>query len=1094
MLEHMETYNLTRARLLESDEFNVASIFQQFLKMPLKASSQQVGDKTHVFVIDALDEITSDGGRKNDLLACIEKHFDKLPPWIKVCIATRPEAPIITLSRQGDVMSIGGPLKKFHPLVLEPTAKENMTDVRIYLKVQLERLFRELISHSNVSVNILEAVDILTRKSEGYFIYSEYVVLRLRELLLKQTSELSLAVLEAFPDDMEAFYREQLGRLLPKDADNLFCRIVWQTLRLVTVAKEPLHIDLLRKWIGCSHTELHAAMETLSKLLPVRSGRVETYHKSFVDWLVKPTRKGDAYHIDLQEARNEMAQICLAELDKFGTTLASSATCWSRSREDRENRGDEHYVLKYSLKHFLGCSPQEKALLRDMARSLLLNIDIMHCRVAIGDLFGHSQDCHAFAQFSNDRVIFLIGRALELSLGVVAKDYRQLQGQLIGRLLGSAKSTFTSTKIGEELKQLMSAWKLKHYGFSWWCPLVPSWDQADSSCLKVLLHPSGVTSVAWSPDGKQIASGSFDKSVRIWEVETGQCQRVLEGHGLIESVAWSPDGKQVALGSFDKSVRIWVVETGQCQKVLEGHTDCISSVAWSPDGKQAASGSVDRSVRIWVVETGQCQRVLEGHTSNIGAVVWSPDGEQVASCSHDKSVRIWVVETGQCQRALVGHAGRIDSVAWSPDGKQIASGSRDKSVRMWEVETGQCQRILVGHAGRVNSVAWSPDGKQIVSGSVDTLVRIWDVETGQCQRVLEGHTGFIDSVAWSPLGKQVASGSTDKSVRIWDVETGQYQRDVEGHTDFIKSVAWSPDGKQAASGSVDKSVRIWEVETGHCHRVLKGHTDVIESVAWSPDGKQVASVSHDKSVRIWKVETGQCQRVLEGHTDVILSVAWCPDGKQVASGSSDESVRIWDVETGQCQRVLEGHTRWIESVAWSPDGKQVASGSYDKSVRIWDVETGQCQRVLEGHTRMIRAVVWSPRGKQVASGSHDMSVRIWEVESGQCQRVLEGHTRWIDSVAWSTNGKQVASKSETSIRIWNVSSGACLLELRADSGFPPAGFQKGFGTKSSFSDIANTAVASVNCDQLMIMRGWACGQCGTHDLLFFELMTKCSVL
>ncbi|KAH8587315.1 hypothetical protein B0O99DRAFT_678190 [Bisporella sp. PMI_857] len=324
---------------------------------------------------------------------------------------------------------------------------------------------------------------------------------------------------------------------------------------------------------------------------------------------------------------------------------------------------------------------------------------------------------------------------------------------------------------------------------------IPSWIQRKprvetywNAMLQTLEgHTDRVTSVAFSPDGKQIVSGSYDTTVRRWDAVTGQqLLPALEGHtNAVTSVAVSPDGKQIVSGSYDTTVRRWDAVTGQqLLPALEGHTDTVTSVAVSPDGKQIVSGSDDTTVRRWDAVTGQqLLPALEGHTDTVTSVAVSPDGKQIVSGSWDTTVRRWDAVTGQqLLPALEGHTDTVTSVAVSPDGKQIVPAAAAR---------------LEGHTDAVTSVAVSPDGKQIVSGSYDTTVRRWDAVTGQqLLPALEGHTNTVTSVAVSPDGKQIVSGSWDTTVRRWDAVTGQQLLPaLEGHTDTVTSVAVSPDGQ-----------------------------------------------------------------------------------------------------------------------------------------------------------------------------------------------------------------------------------------------------------------------------------------------------------
>jgi WD40 repeat protein len=432
----------------------------------------------------------------------------------------------------------------------------------------------------------------------------------------------------------------------------------------------------------------------------------------------------------------------------------------------------------------------------------------------------------------------------------------------------------------------------------------------------------------------------------------------LAGHTeSVDSVAFSPDGTTVASGSFDGTVRLWEVATHRpIGTPLAGHTNTVTSVAFSPDGTTLASGSLDDTVRLWEVAT---HRPIGDPLTVPGSpdvfpvapvfVAFSPDSKTLASGSVDGTVRLWnVASHRQIGAPVSGPTGPVSSVTFSPDSKTLASGSPDGTVRLWNVATHrQIGDPLIGHTDTVFSVAFSPDGKTLASGSVDHTVRLWDVATHrQIGGTLTGHTDAVFSVAFSPDGKTLASSSEDHTVRLWNVATHRQIGDpLTGHTDTVFSVAFSPDRTTLASGSEDHTVRLWDVAT---HRQigdpLTGHTDTVYSVAFSPDGKTVASGSVDGTVRLWDVTTHrQIGDPLTVRSVVLhfapVFVAFSPDGKTVASGSADHTVRLWDVATHrQIGDPLTGHADAVFSVAFSPDGKTLASGSADHTVRLWDVD------------------------------------------------------------------------------------------------------------------------------------------------------------
>ncbi|NCR91462.1 MAG: protein kinase [Microcystis aeruginosa G11-01] len=282
-------------------------------------------------------------------------------------------------------------------------------------------------------------------------------------------------------------------------------------------------------------------------------------------------------------------------------------------------------------------------------------------------------------------------------------------------------------------------------------------------------HYYWVVSVVYSPDGRYLASGSWDKTIKIWEVATGKELRTLTGHSeIVFSVAYSPDGRYLASGSRDNTIKIWEVATGKV-RTITGHSMTVWSVAYSPDGRYLASGSLDKTIKIWEVATGKELRTLTGHSGGVQSVVYSPDGRYLASGSLDKTIKIWEVATGKELRTLTGHSGWVQSVVYSPDGRYLASGSRDQNIKIWEVATGKELRTLTGHSSRVMSVVYSPDGRYLASGSWDQNIKIWEVATGKELRTLTGHSSRVQSVVYSPDGRYLASGSWDQTIKIWQV-------------------------------------------------------------------------------------------------------------------------------------------------------------------------------------------------------------------------------------------------------------------------------------------------------------------------------------
>ena len=538
---------------------------------------------------------------------------------------------------------------------------------------------------------------------------------------------------------------------------------------------------------------------------------------------------------------------------------------------------------------------------------------------------------------------------------------------------------------------------------------------------KTRLGKGAVHDIAYSPDSLRLAVAS---SIGIWlyDAPTGAAVALLAGHTeSVLSVAFSPDGKILASGGGYGTIWLWDVGSGQLQTILEGYAVWVSPLLFSPDGKILASGH-RREILLWDVGSGQLQATLSGHTDRVFSMAFSPDGKTLASRDQHGTILLWDAGSGQRKESLEGHTDWITSVtssldegtlasleeymfhitavAFSPDGKTLASGDESGTILLWDVDSSQRQKTLQEPTGdAVLSVKFSSDGITLAGGSGSGTVLLWDVGSGQRKAVLQTHTDdAVLSVKFSP-------GFT----RVGNVE-------VYAYPVGITYIAFSPDGTTLAGGSEDE-IWLWDVGNGQRKAIFKGHADVVLPAAFSPDGHTLAGGSEDE-IWLWDVDSGQRKATLQGHTNFVTSVAFSPDGTTLASASRDETVRLWDVDSGQHKATLREHTHFVTSVEFSPDGKILFSESRDLAL-LWDVDSGQRKATLQGHCGS--SAVFSPDGHTLACWS-SKEIRLWDVDSGQRKATLQGHTNFITSMAFSPDGTTLASASgDGTILLWDMS-------------------------------------------------------------------------
>jgi RNA polymerase sigma factor (sigma-70 family) len=471
------------------------------------------------------------------------------------------------------------------------------------------------------------------------------------------------------------------------------------------------------------------------------------------------------------------------------------------------------------------------------------------------------------------------------------------------------------------------------------------WDVAHGKKLHTLEgHTGNVFTFAFAPDGKTLASGGWkDPNVRIWDVATGRQVRAFAVASDVLGVAFTLDGKTLATCGNGSRIRFWDPATGKWLREsnsLDAHGQ--TDLHYMPDEKTLVSRG-GSGLRAWDAESGKMLRESEGGNRNVGHLAVSRDGKLLAtSWGGPHTFDVWDAGTLKFHRALPGHRNRVTCLAFAPGGKTLFSGADITGDRLteWDLATGTVARELGKETSGAKDLALSPDGRFLAACDHYNSIGLYELATHKEVRRFKGHTNVVVSACFSGDGKTLATGSYyDKTLRLWDVMTGKERLQIALNQDWPCNAAISPDGKVVAAGGFrDGSVCFWDTATGKLVRTLATPHQPAYNVAFTPDGRALATAGIGATVHLWDVATGRSVRQFgEATCSWMTRVAFSPDGRTLAVAGNDNAVSLWEVDFGGKRGKFVGHAGPAHALAFSPDGRRLASGGDDTTILVWDV-------------------------------------------------------------------------------------------------------------------------------------------------------------
>ncbi|MBW4600165.1 MAG: CHAT domain-containing protein [Calothrix sp. FI2-JRJ7] len=563
-----------------------------------------------------------------------------------------------------------------------------------------------------------------------------------------------------------------------------------------------------------------------------------------------------------------------------------------------------------------------------------------------------------------------------------------------------------------------------------------------SQTNQIETYQDGINSVSFDKNGKTLATGGKDGTVKLWDLSGNNSPEEFKAHdnNAVKSVRFSLDEKYIATAATDGTAKLWDAKKSLAGErkllaIFKGHQGSVNHVRFTPDGKRVVTSGDDGTVRIWNL-LGRQEKEFQAHTKSIKSLILSKDGKQIVSSSEDGTAKLWDLN-GALLAEFKGHQGSVNSVQFSSSGMSIATAGEDGTVIHWDLSGKEILKFRANQ-GSTETVRFSKGDEKLITSGKDGTLKTWNLQNGELLKEFRAHQGSIESIRFNPTDERILAtvGKEDSTIRLWNLQEKPLTKLTRRQSSAVSSIRFNKHGKLIATSFEDGKVILWSRDGKYLKEFDAEST--IQSVRFSPDGRLIATGGKDDWLKIWeidsKLEVKLFKKPIHTEQDGITSINFGEyhNAKVIATLGKDGTLKLWNINSESLHPLLLPDEN-IKNFRFSSDDKIIATGDNNGLVKLWS-NKGEILQKLEGHKGRVNTLNFGYKNKQLATSGDDGTVRIWDTDSGKQLVEFKTYQGKVENMTFSEDGKLIATGSTNrTVRLW-TSSGKQLAELRGHQG------------------------------------------------------------